>query len=123
MQAQGRRHRSVTTPSLAAAAVLCGMRGYKAMADWVQSLNPAAHERFGCRLDQGRRIVPSEYVIRDVLIRVDPTALDRALQRWNNTFGQRWENPIPYPPTLPQQKYCFGLQSLIRPAFVHEFCR
>jgi len=87
-RAQGRRHRLVTILSLAAAAVLCGMRGYKAMADWVQSLNPAARERFGCRLDQGRRIVPSEYVIRDALIRVDPSALDRALQRWNDTYGQ-----------------------------------
>lgn len=33
-RAQGRRHRLVTILSLAAAAVLCGMRGYKAMADW-----------------------------------------------------------------------------------------
>ncbi len=87
-RAQGRRHRLVTILSLAAAAVLCGMRGYKAMADWVQSLSPAARERFGCRLDRGRRIVPSEYVIRDALIRVDPSALDRALQRWNDTYGQ-----------------------------------
>ena len=87
-RAQGRRHRLVTILSLAAAAVLCGMRGYKAIADWVHSLSPAARERFGCRLDKGQRIVPSEYVIRDALIRVDPLALDRALQRWNETYGQ-----------------------------------
>ena len=87
-RAQGRRHRLVTILSLAAAAVLCGMRGYKAIADWVQSLSPAARTRFGCRLDQGRRIVPSEYVIRDALIRVDPLALDQALARWNDTYGQ-----------------------------------
>ena len=87
-RAQGRRHRLVTILSLAAAAVLCGMRGYKAIADWVQTLSPAARERFGCRLDRGQRIVPSEYVIRDALIRVDPLALDQALGRWNDTYGQ-----------------------------------
>lgn len=87
-RAQGRRHRLVTILSLAAAAVLCGMRGYKAIADWVQSLSPAARERFGCRFDRGSRLVPSEYVIRDALIRVDPQALDRALQRWNAAFGR-----------------------------------
>jgi hypothetical protein len=87
-RAQGRRHRLVTILSLAAAAVLCGLRGYKAIADWVQSLSPVARERFACRLAQGRRIVPSEYVIRDALIRVDPAQLDRALQRWNHAYGQ-----------------------------------
>lgn len=86
-RAQGRRHRLATILSLSAAAVLCGMRGYKAIADWAHSLNPAARERFGCRLDKGKRLVPSEYVIRDALIRVDPVALDQALARWNDTYG------------------------------------
>ncbi len=88
-RAQGRRHRMVTILSLTAAAVLCGMRGYKAIADWVQSLSPAARARFGCRLDKGQRLVPSEYVIRDALIRVDPAQLDRALARWNASYGQQ----------------------------------
>jgi len=87
-RAQGRRHRLATILSLAAGAILCGMRGYKAIADWAQHLSPTARERFGCRLDKGQRLVPSEYVIRDALIRVDPQALDRALQRWNHTYGQ-----------------------------------
>ncbi len=33
-------------------------------------------------------VVPSESIIRDVLIRVDPALLDRALQDWNAAFGQ-----------------------------------
>jgi hypothetical protein len=32
--------------------------------------------------------VPSESIIRDVLIRVDPVSLDRALQQWNEVYGQ-----------------------------------
>jgi len=85
---QGRRHHLATVLAIAAAAILCGMRGYKAISDWAKSLSPLARERFGCRREQrGMYLVPSESIIRDVLIRVDPIALDRALQRWNETYG------------------------------------
>jgi hypothetical protein len=91
-RAQGRRHRLPTVLGIAAGAILCGMRGYKAIADWAQSLGPKALVRFGCRRDdQGHPLVPSESIIRDVLIRVDPDALDRALQQWNASWGQRDE--------------------------------
>jgi hypothetical protein len=87
-RAQGRRHRLVVILAIAAGAVLCGMRGYKAIADWAQSLSPTARARFGCRRENGHYLVPSEYVIRDALIRLDPLELDRALQRWNGAYGQ-----------------------------------
>jgi len=86
-RAQGKRHRLSTVLGIAAGAVLCGMRGYQAIADWAQSLGPKARRRFGCRWRQGRYEVPSEYVIRDVLIRVEPARLDRALGRWNELYG------------------------------------
>lgn len=86
-RAQGRRHRLATVLALAAGATLCGMRGYQAIAEWAQSLGNRARERFGCRCEHGRRVVPSQYVIRDVLVRIDPVALDQALQRWNDTYG------------------------------------
>ena len=53
------------------------------MAEWAQDLSPRARERFRCR----RLAVPSQSVIRDVLVRVDPAQLDRALQRWNHAHG------------------------------------
>ncbi len=37
-------------------------------------------------------MVPSEYVIRDVLVRVDPSLLDRALQKWNETYAGQDES-------------------------------
>ena len=89
---QGRRHRLSTVLAIAAAAVLCGMRGYKAISDWADSLGQKARERFRCRMEKGRCVVPSEYVIRDVLIRVDPAHLDKALQKWNEIYGQRDES-------------------------------
>lgn len=90
---QGRRHRLSTVLAIAAGACLCGMRGYRAISDWAQSLGKNARRRFGCRYDNNDRyIVPSEYIIRDVLIRVDPVHLDRALQRWNQAYAQQDES-------------------------------
>lgn len=86
-RAQGRRHRLATILAIAAGACLCGMRGYRAIADWAKSLGKNARRRFGCRYDNGQYCVPSEYIIRDVLIRVDPVHLDRALQHWNQTYA------------------------------------
>ena len=86
-RAQGQRHRLSTVLSIAAGAVLCGMRGYRAIADWAQGLGPKARQRFGCRYQKGRYVVPSESILRDVLIRVDPSALNRALQRWNEVYA------------------------------------
>ena len=84
---QGRRHPLPVVLALAAGATLCGARGYKAMAEWAADLSPRARERFRCRRRGGRREVPSEYVIRDVLVRVDPAQLDRALQRFHAARG------------------------------------
>lgn len=85
---QGRRHRLATVLAIAAGAILCGMRGYLAISDWANSLSQKARQRFGCRYQNKRYIVPSLSIIRDVLIRVDPVHLDRALQRWNHTYAQ-----------------------------------
>jgi hypothetical protein len=89
---QGRRHRLSNVLAIAAGAILCGMRGYRAISDWANSLGQKARERFNCRREGGRYIVPSEYIIRDVLIRVEPTHLDRALRRWNEVYAGQDES-------------------------------
>jgi hypothetical protein len=86
-RAQGRRHRLSTVLGIAAGAILCGMRGYQAISDWAKSLGQKSRQRFGCRREGDRYVVPSEYIIRDVLIRVDPMHLDRALQCWNEIYA------------------------------------
>ena len=86
-RAQGRRHRLTTVLAIAAGAVLCGMHGYRAMSDWAKGLGIKARMRFGCRYHKGRYLLPSESIIRDVLMRVDPAQLDRALQRWNEAYA------------------------------------
>lgn len=87
-RAEGRRHPLPVVLAIAIAATLCGMDGYKAIAGWANALGVKARERFGCRIVNRVRIVPSLSVIRDVLIRVDPDELDRALQRWTADYGQ-----------------------------------
>ena len=90
---QGRRHRLPVVLAIAAGATLCGMRGYKAIHDWATSLGQQARERFGClrekRLEsRGRYVVPSEFVIRDCLVRIEPDALDQALNAWTQAWGR-----------------------------------
>lgn len=86
-RAQGRRHRVHVVLAIAAGAVLCGMRGYKAISDWAQALSPTARARFGCYFSHRKNSVPSESTIRNVMIRVDPVEMDHALQQWNAQYG------------------------------------
>jgi hypothetical protein len=88
-RAQGRRHRLPVVLGIAAGATLCGMRGYKGIANWAQALGQKARMRFGCRREQGTYVVPSEFVIRDCLTRIAPDALDRALNAWNTAWGNQ----------------------------------
>lgn len=83
----GRRHRLSTVLGISAAAILCGMRGYKAISDWAAALSQGARVRFKCRYQGGKYQVPSESIIRDVLVRVNPSELDYALQGWNEVHG------------------------------------
>ena len=83
----GRRHRLAVVLGIAAGATLCGMRGYKAISDWAESLGQKARERFGCRRENRHYVVPSEFVIRDCLVRIAPGVLDRALNAWNKAWG------------------------------------
>ena len=67
------------------------MRGYKAIADWAAALGQPARMRFDCRregtLRERHDVVPSEFVIRDCLVRLDPSVLDQALNAWNPAWG------------------------------------
>ncbi len=92
-RAQDRRHPLPSVLAIATAATLCGMRGYKAIAAWAKGFKPRARKRLGCRREQGIYRVPSASILRDVLIRVDPTARDEACQQWNQAYARddaRW---------------------------------
>ncbi len=89
---QGKRHQLSTVLAIATGAILCGMRGYKAIWDWADSLGQKARARFNCRYEKGKYIVPSESKIRDILVRVDPISLDKALQCWNKVYGAEDES-------------------------------
>jgi len=65
---QGRRHRLSTVLAIAAGATQCGKRGYLTISDWAKGLGQKARQRFGCRYQNKRCIVPGLSIIRDVLI-------------------------------------------------------
>ena len=88
-RAQGRKHQMASTLALAAAAILCGIRGYKDISIWVQALGEKARGRFRCRKRKGKYEVPSRTVIRNVLIGADPEQLDQALNAWNANMAAR----------------------------------
>ncbi len=84
---QGKKHHLPNVLALSAGAVLCGMRGYKDIAQWVHALGQKARSRFRCRKRDGYYEAPSLTVIRNVLIAVDPAQLDQALHAWNAQYG------------------------------------
>ena len=84
---QGRLHPLPVVLAIATAATLCGMRGYKAISAWADDLSQTARARFRCCYRNQRYQVPSRTVIREVLTRVDPDQVDRALQAWNAVYA------------------------------------
>ena len=84
---QGRRHALPTVLALASAATLCGMRGYKAISEWVDDLSPRVLQRFRVRRRDGQYRPPSLSAMRSLLIRVDPAQLDAALRAWHEAHG------------------------------------
>jgi len=84
---QGCRHRLASVLALATAATLAGMRGHKAISQWVSRLGQPALARFRCRREGGRYVVPSPSTIRDALLRVDAGVVDVALGRFHALCG------------------------------------
>ena len=78
----GRRYRLETLLGLAAAATLCGARGYKAIHEWVCDLSPAMLRHFRCRRVNGAYERPSIYCLRNAIVKVAPEELDAALRAW-----------------------------------------
>jgi hypothetical protein len=84
---EGRRYQLHVILAMAAAATLCGMRGYKDISTWVNKLGQQGLARFGCRRKNGRYEIPCSNVIRYCIMSVDPQALDRAIQDWLKVWG------------------------------------
>jgi Domain of unknown function (DUF4338)/DDE_Tnp_1-associated len=83
----GRRHPLSAVLAIAAGAYLCGARGYKAMGAWAEQLTQSTRQGLRCRCERNHYTVPSESIIRDVLLRVDQQHLERGLERWNTRFA------------------------------------
>ena len=73
----GRQHPLSAVLALACCAILCGARGYAAIAQWAQDHDIELMHRLGFT-----RRPPKSGGIRKVLMAVGPSALEAALTRW-----------------------------------------
>ncbi len=79
---QGQRHSLSAMLAAVVCAVLCGCRGYRAMAQWVHLQEPPTWHLLGFW-----RRPPTWYGFRKVLMKVDPEALQQALGQWLASLG------------------------------------
>jgi len=119
-RAQGKRHRLDTVLAIATGAILCGRIGYKGIAEWAKSLGQGARARFECYYKQGTYHVPSETAIRDLLIRIEPDALDQALGQWTARYAQEDESLAIDGKTMRNAMSNEGKQTHIMSAIGHD---
>lgn len=85
---RGKRHRKISILAIAICAVLCGARGYSAIAQWAQHRTQNQLKRLWCRYNEksNQYQPPSEPTIRRVLQAIDAEAVDQAIYAWLNSL-------------------------------------
>jgi hypothetical protein len=86
-RAAGRRYPLASVLAIVAGAYLYGARDVKAMWTWAHRLPESTRHSMRFRCERNDYRVPTQPIIRDVLMRVDREALEHALQRWNELFA------------------------------------
>lgn len=81
---QGQRHSLAAMLAATVCAILCGCRGYRALAQWIRLQEPETWHLLGFR-----RRPPTWYAFRKVLMAIDAEALERSLQAWLAELGIR----------------------------------
>jgi hypothetical protein len=79
---RGVRHRNLSIIALSICAVICGCRGYAAIAQWTKNCSQKMLVRLWCKKDGHVYIPPSESTIRRQLQRIDAEKVDMAISQW-----------------------------------------
>jgi hypothetical protein len=79
---RGVRHRNLSIIALSICAVICGCRGYSAIAQWASHCSQKMLERLWCRKKDPLYIPPSEPTIRRQLQKIDAEKVDMAVSGW-----------------------------------------
>jgi hypothetical protein len=75
---RGVRHSALSLLALATTAVLTGVKGVTAIAQWVEDLPAEIRKRLGCTRPQP----PNESTFRRLFARIDPVEFDRKTSEW-----------------------------------------
>jgi hypothetical protein len=94
--AKGRRHPLSAVLALACCAILCGARGYAAIAQWGRDQDIELMHALGFT-----RTPPSQGAIQTVFARLDAAAFEAALSRWVQPLLAQAEPP-PGPAPIPR---------------------
>ena len=84
---RGIRHRNLSIIALSLCAVICGCRGYTAIAQWTKRCSQKMLERLWCRKKEDIYIPPSEPTIRRQLQKIDAEKVDLAVSDWIIQFS------------------------------------
>lgn len=79
---RGIRHRNLSIIALSICAVICGCRGYTAIAQWTKHCSQKMLDRLWCRKKEHVYIHPSEPTIRRQLQKIDAESVDMAISDW-----------------------------------------
>jgi hypothetical protein len=104
---QGRRHPLSAMLAAVVCAVLCGARGYRAIAQWARLQEPETWHDLGFT-----RRPPCANCFRDLLIVLAPEEFERVLQQWVNQLPGLQATPETLRPTsIDGKTLCGALQS------------
>jgi hypothetical protein len=79
---RGVRHRNLSIIAISICAVICGCRGYSAIALWAKHCSQKMLGRLWCRKKDHLYVPPSEPTIRRQLQRIDAEEVDLAISEW-----------------------------------------
>lgn len=81
---RGKRHRQISILAISICAVLCGARGFAAIAEWATYRTQNQLSRLWCRYDEKKEcyVPPSEPTIRRLLQTIDAEIVDRVIYQW-----------------------------------------
>ena len=119
---RGIRHHRLALLSIAICAIICGAKGFDAIAQWGKACTQKMLKRLGCRKKPGTDLyeAPSEPAIRRFLQSLDAQSVDSAITGWLESIIGVGEAMAVDGKTLKGARTADGRQIHLLAAFLHQ---